>query len=122
MIIGILMGFVSAALLKAREKAKRTRMTADMQTLASAMWNYRHEYAEWPVSAYTGSNISRTVSEVIDYIDANNPKGVRFANWSEYDRDSNGEVLSPVTRTPYYASFNFDADTVAITTNAPTAP
>jgi len=91
LVIGLLMGLISSALLKARQNAQRKQRDVECLTLKTAILNYRHEYGRWPIKkddpgptvTYATRNyelLQRMVSKSHDY----NEREIRFINLGEY--------------------------------------
>jgi len=62
-IIGILMGLISAAAFKAMESAKKSRAEADIATLETAISMYETDVGEYPpqgTTNYSGDNLFKT--------------------------------------------------------------
>ena len=118
-VIGILIGLLSSALVKAKESARKTRAKGDVASLATMISNYRHEYGEWPSSKTSGTESFQDDNHrIVDYIQNHNPRGVQFANWSEYIRDRAGNLCNP-WGSAYKFVFNYETDTVSVVSESP---
>ena len=114
-VIGILIGLLSSALVKAKESARKTRAMGDVASLATMLSNYRHEYGEWPSFKTSGTEVFQDNNyRIVEYIQNHNPRGVQFANWSEYIRDRAGNLCDP-WGSAYKIVFNYDQDVASVT-------
>ncbi len=126
-IIGILLGLLTAAVRKSIHYANERRTNSDKQTLASAFIAYRHEYGKWPLPSGADSVIGEIRCsgaqnpQVIDTLleVAGNPRKVLFLNEGDYMRNAtNGAILCPLTGKPYTFVFYLDEDRCSVVTNA----
>ena len=116
-IIGILLGLLSPALLRARRNAYETQASAERATLRAAIWNYRQEYGRWPVGETEGTVVLQFDGAFQDRLSpehADNPRGVYFVNWSEYRESESGLIVNRRTGVPYTIRINLDEDKVTV--------
>ena len=97
-VIVILLGLLSSALIRARDRANAMRISAEKKTLAAAIETYRHEYDKWPGQA--GNTVQTDPNyHVVNCLHpdtatgAENPRGIVFLNRGEYRFDGQGNVL-----------------------------
>ena len=119
-VLGALIGLLTTSLGRARQHAQRARSESDVKTLAAAMWAYRHEYGRWPCSENSGTAVTYRANNyrLWEYMTGNdedqNPRLIRFVNWSEYLTNSSGSIVCPTSMQPYTIIFNLETDTVTV--------
>jgi len=97
-IIGILFGFITSAVMRSRIAARRRQAESDCYTLAAAAQAYYHQFGEWPVSNPHGGQAVRILTEdnrEVMMLLLDNPLKKSFLNEGEYRFDSNTNVLTP---------------------------
>jgi len=88
-IICILLGFLSTALLRARDRATDARKSAEKATIAAAIMAFKHEYGYWPEeeSVVDGRICPDENHKIMDYLDpehVENPHKITFINRGGY--------------------------------------
>lgn len=122
-IIGVLVGLLAPALLQARRNARKEKMKTDWKTIAAVAWAYRHEYGRWPCGNSPASSGDQVVNQadfrnhLDDEGDENNPRRVKFINWSDYEVDASGNITDPVGHQPYVLLVNFGEDKLWVSNN-----
>jgi len=121
LIIGILFGFITAAVRKSLHYAEERRTASDKKTLASAFQAYRHEYGSWPlatgdmtlktgVRSYQGVNTKQVIKTLQD-----NERGIRFINIKDYMiNPTNDVILNPSSGEAFSYTFNLDDDSCSV--------
>ncbi len=123
-IIGLLAGMISTAVLLAKKKALSVSRTAELATIKSALEAYRFEYQEWPCpeGAMTTPPSTATYKDnnnvvIDDWLLNSNPgrneRNVRFINVGDYRRDALGNLIDNKGDT-YEIVFDFDNDKVSV--------
>jgi prepilin-type N-terminal cleavage/methylation domain-containing protein len=131
-VIGILLGLLSTAILRARHNAKRTRAAADRKTLLAAVQAFHHEYGAWPCPAPSGSFEDRVYGGEDDYGENSvvigllrpesgaNKHNIQFLNLGEYRFDSadgtyesGANVVDP-WKNPYRITFSFTNEAASV--------
>ena len=98
-IIVILSGFTVSALSKAIRAARAQRRVVEAKTLKCALEMYCREYSRFPshLLSNSASYSSNNYTNVFIYLEQTakhqNPRQIEFINWSEYERDANGNFL-----------------------------
>lgn len=121
-ILGILLGFLSTAIIKARDRAQSARRASESATIAAAIQAFHHQYGYWPGEYISGGADIDTEPNhlVMDCLDpANttlNPKQIKFINKGEYRFDEDGNVLYGNEDTNWYnISITLSNGTVTVT-------
>ncbi|OGV69106.1 MAG: hypothetical protein A2283_04360 [Lentisphaerae bacterium RIFOXYA12_FULL_48_11] len=121
LIIGILLGLLTAAVRKSLHYANERRTNSDKNTLAAAFRAYRHEYGKWPLPSGSASTIGEikcagtlnplVIENLLNKDQDCNPREISFINIGDYLRDTtNNAILSPSSGKPYTFVFNLDND------------
>ncbi|MDD4870366.1 MAG: type II secretion system protein [Kiritimatiellae bacterium] len=123
-VIGILLGLMSAAIKKSVRYANEKRAKSDARTLAGACQAYRTEYGRWPIpdplsslatNWYSNPSENASVIEVFTGTGTEqNPRQIKFLNLGDYVRDISGNVLNPITMQPYRFFVNLDVNTNSV--------
>jgi len=125
-IIGVLVGMISTAVMMAKRKAMDVARDVDLKTIKSAIEAYRFEYQEWPCPAITQyprppsvtyqSNNGEVINDWLmntNAADKRNERGIKFLNLGDYRRDSFSNLVD-YAGNKYKITFDFDNDTVKV--------
>jgi len=102
-VIGMLLGLLTAAVLAAAERTRRIRARTEGQALATSLRGYRYEYGRWPVRTsgpatsleFTDDNYSAVFGCMSPDAEEMNPKRIPFINVSDfYTREEDGRTVS----------------------------
>ena len=133
LIIGILMGLLTAAIRKSFHYAQERRTTADIRTLEAACRAYRHEYGKWPLQNPDEADYSSKVSYEDNnalvvrnlYLTADgtsrgkNPNNINFLNLADYQTKAGDTILIPSSLKPFVFVFDLGKDSCSVVTNYP---
>ncbi len=120
-ILGLLFGLLTSALMFARRNSRRAEAKSDCTTILAAMRCYRHEYSRWPCNDNLGIDVqvfSNNNYVILDYmtniVGGKNPKEIQFLNIDGYHRDAAGNLIDP-WKEPYVITISLTNDSCAIT-------
>jgi prepilin-type N-terminal cleavage/methylation domain-containing protein len=123
-IIGVLAGMISSAVLMSKRRALDLRRETELKTIKSAIENYRYEYQQWPCEgadlyplppSVTYSNDNYKIKNWMDARDGNdnNTRKIRFINIGDYKTNSVGSIVD-YKGNPYEITISFTNDKVTI--------
>ncbi len=123
-IIGVLAGMISTAVMMAKKKAQSDATTSERETIKSALEAYRFEYQEWPCEegsqekpegskSYKENNYIVINDWLMKYEANKNDRNVRFLNLGDYRTNASGALIDYDGDT-YNITFDFDKDTVSV--------
>ena len=123
-IIGVLAGMISTAVMLAKKKSIQVARTAELTAIKSAIDSYRYEYQEWPCpegqsmsppASKTYKNDNRIVIHdwLMNSSEGRNDRNVRFLNLGDYKQDASGNLVD-YSGTPYEIIFDFSNDKVSV--------
>jgi prepilin-type N-terminal cleavage/methylation domain-containing protein len=125
-IIGVLAGMISTAVMLAKKKAQNVARDADIKTIKSALEAYRFEYQEWPCQesrddpspasvTYEANNhivIEDWLMETEPSVQRND-RGIKFLSLGDYKTNASGSLVDYLGNA-YKITFDFDNDTVTV--------
>jgi len=106
-VIGILVGMVSSAVLHSRRAAKKQKTRTDFRTIASAVILYHHQYGSWPAEERLDNGFKVFSNENYYVIDGlvSNSLNMSFLSIGDYQFDGDGNIISPFGD-PYIIAIN----------------
>lgn len=114
-IIGILTGLISTAVVLAKKKSQQVARETELAMIKAAIEAYRFEYQEWPV-ANTNQTVYQDNGVVISYLSkdsAQNERRIKFLNLGDYKQDASGNLVD-YESTKYKITFDFANDKVTV--------
>lgn len=116
-IIGVLAGMISTAIMLAKRKSLEVAREAELVTIKSAIDAYRFEYQEWPAPAagvYQDNNKVIISDWLMNDVDTGrNERKIKFLNLGDYRTDPLGNLVD-YAGNKYKITFDFTNDTVKV--------
>lgn len=115
MIIIIMAGLMFSAIMKVYRTARQKDRECEVNTITSAIKNYRYEYDNWPCpndGTYSNNNYKIFQDYMLEG-SPNNQKGIKFINIGDYKLDSKKNITD-WKNVPYTIVISFTNDSLSV--------